>query len=78
MAQLFLLFLKVAFENFHKRFGSIFGVNVGYIRAVVIGDYEILKDLFSSNASSGRPHSASQSHFRYEDSNKDCRGLAFR
>ena len=33
---------------------------------------------FSSYATSGRPYSGSQSHFRFEDSEKNCRGLAFR
>ena len=38
--------MLVAFEDFHKKYGPVVGLDLGYIRCAVIGDYQVLKDLF--------------------------------
>ena len=59
--------------------GPIFSVGLGSHKSVVIGDYEILKDLFKLDAVTDRPAMMqwANQYFRYGNG-KDSRGLLFR
>ena len=59
--------------------GPIFSVGLGSHKTVVIGDYEILKDLFKLDAVTDRPPMIQwfNQYFRYGNG-KDCRGVLFR
>ena len=63
-------------EDLHVKFGGIFSVNLGpNKRVVIIGDYEVLKDIFRHEALTHRP--PSQHNFRHEEEGKP-KGLLFR
>ena len=67
-------------EELHMKYGGIFSVNIGpKKRTVVIGDYEILKDIFKHDELTYRPPSPHNAVFRHGDKAKgDSRGLISR
>ena len=74
------VFLDVI-EDLHVKYGGVFSVNLGpKKRLVVIGDYEILKDVFGNDELTYRAPSAHHWIFRHGDKEnpQDARGLIFR
>ena len=75
-------FLKRRFfdviEELHLKFGSIYSVNLGpNPRVIVIGDYELLKEVFKHEELTYRP--PSKHNFRHEnEANGNPAGLLFR
>ena len=67
-------------EELHAKYGGIYSVNLGpNKRVVVIGDYEILKDIFKHDELTYRPPSGHSGNFRHGEEGKgDSRGLIFR
>ena len=65
--------------SFSKIPGPIFKVGLGPYKAIVIGDYEMLKDLFKLDVTTDRPQMMqwANAYFRFGNGN-DSRGLLFR
>jgi len=72
--------ILVALDKAHDKYGEVMSVNIGPgPRTVVIGDYQVLKEVFKDDKATPRPDSQNWFHkeFRFGDELSGARGILF-
>ena len=72
--------ILAALDQAHDQYGEVMSVNIGPgPRTVVIGDYQVLKEVFKDDKATPRPDNQNWFHkeFRFGDEDSGARGILF-